>query len=421
MRRLFIVPVVLLFSSCIIGPPNDQPVSGLPYSFEKVPLEGDFATLTDFKFLPNSTEFLAVSRIGKVGYFRLSKSKAVLVASFTIPDVEVEGDCGASSLQLDPYFKDNDLFYVGYCTSMQDNTVSRFTFDNQYFNAVLLSQREVISTQESRAVRPVHGVGSINFDNEGAMLIHFGEKGITTNAQDIRSPLGKIIRLLPNRDPEGSGYDIPGDNPFLEGESNPLVYAYGFRNPWRGVYGPSGTYWIAEVGSSKFEEINILKPGANYGWPKSEGVCEEQCDGIIDPVISYDHTAEHAYVQEDPAATTSKFRTVWICSGYDARLSGTDPYQGALKYDLIFGDMFAGWVRGAALDADGALSENNMLGHLPFVTSCQQGRDGYLYMGTMFTANKVDQDGNPAFNDPSELNGALWRMVMPASPVDEIE
>lgn len=421
MRRFLILSSsALLFSSCIFSSPAGDTGNALPYSFEKVPLYGDFPTLTDFKFLPDSGGMLALGRSGKVGYFKMGRSKAELVSAFTIPDVMIEGDCGASSIQLDPFFSQNKFFYVSYCTSQYDNTVSRFTFDPQYFNAVLLSQKEILSTTEPRAVRPVHGVGTMSFDSDGAMLIHFGEKGITTNAQDAASPLGKIVRIVPNRDPDGSGYDIPSDNPRagVDGADS-IVFAEGFRNPWRGTFDASGRYWIADVGSSKAEEINLLQPGANYGWPKHEGACMEQCEGFINPVLSYDHTPEHAYVQEDPYATTSKFRTPWVCTAHVAQTS--DPYAGSLDYDVIFGDMFAGWIRGLAADDSGAIIRNNAIAHLPFVSSCQVGKDGYVYLGTMFTAKKVDEDGNPSFADPSELNGALWRMVMPSSPIDEIE
>lgn len=423
MRRfLLIASTVFLTSSCgFLTLPNEGGQE-LSFSFEKIPFEGDFPTMTDFKFLPGTNDFLALNRAGKVGYFKMGGSKASLVSSFSIPGVTYDGDCGASSLQLDPSFAKNGFFYIGYCSSMQDNVVARFTFDPQYFPAVLLSQKDVITTAEARAVRPVHGVGSINFDEDGAMLVHFGEKGITTNAQDLQSHLGKIIRLFPSRDPDVGGYNVPSDNPFLgDPDVDPLVYAYGFRNPWRGVFLPSGRYAVADVGAAKTEEIDLLQPGENYGWPRFEGPCAAGCEGVTDPVLSYDHSESHPYVTEDPKATTSKFRTAWVCGGYDGKSSSSNPYGSSLGADLIFGDLFVGWVRGAAFADDGTVSENRLLGHLPFVTSCAQGKDGFLYFGTMFTATKVDQDGNPEFDDPSQLNASLWRMVQPSSPVDEIE
>ena len=87
------------------------------------------------------------------------------------------------------------------------------------------------------------------------------------NAQSLTNIYGKVLRL--NRD--GSA---PGDNPFVDvQDADPRIYAYGFRNPFRLTFTPTGELLVADVGQSKWEEVNLVTAGANYGWFYAEGPC----------------------------------------------------------------------------------------------------------------------------------------------------
>lgn len=98
-----------------------------------------------------------------------------------------------------------------------------------------------------------------------------GDAGGRDNSQDLDSLAGKILRLTPDG-------DVPEDNPF----SSSTAYSYGHRNPQGIAWAEDGTMFATEFGQNTWDELNIITPGANYGWPEVEGVAEN--DDYTDPV-----------------------------------------------------------------------------------------------------------------------------------------
>lgn len=176
-----------------------------------------------------------------------------------------------------------------------------------------------------------------------------------------------------------------------------------------------GRYWIGDVGAAKFEEINLLsEPGQNFGWPAAEGLCQKNCDGLTDPLVTYTHTKDDPFILEDPMATSPvSFRAMWIGMRY--RPVRADRYEGLLTDRLLFGDFYMGWIRGMHVTPEGSDGRSTPLGHLSTVVSMQQGPDDYVYAATLFSQSY-------AFND-AELtpadNGGLWRMVLSDSEEEE--
>jgi len=406
---LHIASLSLFLCSCVSIQSTE---SSAPVAFEKITLNASFPAMTDFRFLPDSNDFIALNRSGTVAFFRLQKNRTELVDSFVIPDVHTVGDCGAAALQLDPDFRENGFFYASYCIDQNVSTVVRFRFEPNAFSTSLQTMSEVITEGDPLATRSIHGAAAINFDSSKAMLISFGEKGRGENAQNLSNSLGKIIRIIPSRDPAGAGYEVPGDNPFAGGDpSDDKVYAYGLRNPWRAAFDSLGRYWIADVGSVKDEEVNVLlTPGLNFGWPIVEGKCESRCEGFSDPTFSYSRAPNDPLSLDDELADQkTRFRVAWVGTEYDP--SQGDRYNGLLNGKMLFGEWYMGWIRAAKVDAKGVVTGNDFVGHLPFIVSWGQGVDRYLYAATMFGAENVDVNGVPEFTDPAALNGVLWRMV----------
>ena len=107
--------------------------------------------------------------------------------------------------------------------------------------------------------------------------------GETFSSQtDLRHPDGTIrkveFRYVPRVDPDGS---IPADNPF---PGSP-VYSLGHRNPQGLAWDASGRLWAAEFGQNTWDEINLIEPGGNYGWPNVEGIGGDPA--YIDPVVQW--------------------------------------------------------------------------------------------------------------------------------------
>ncbi len=384
--------------------------------FEPIPLEGgDFPVLTSFAFLPNSGEFLAVNRSGKVGHFRLEANRAVMIDSFQIPAVFTGGDCAASSIVVDPDFVSNRLFYVGYCIDAQYNVVKRYTMSSVDFGETLYTAANVLAVGDPKADVPQHSIGTLAFGPDGAMWANIGDRRRDVNAQDLTNELGKIVRFSPLKKANVSGYGLVEGNAFSNNsQRSGLVYAYGLRNPWRGAFDEKGRYWVADARSTSYEEINVIaKAGQNFGWPMSEGpLClAGSCATFTAPVRQWDKSPTHEFILADPLAKEgSAFRSAWV--GIEYRPGERDRYNGLLTGKMLYGDFYLGFVRGVAISATGAVVSDQHLGHIDLPVAWQQGRDGYLYVGTMYASFDRDRENEGDENLlPQAQQGQLWRVV----------
>jgi glucose/arabinose dehydrogenase len=151
---------------------------------------------------------------------------------------------------------------------------------------------------------PNHNGGTLAFGpKDGFLYLGTGDGGSAGdpygNGQNRNALLGKMLRLDVNHKAEGKLYAIPKDNPFAAGGGAPEVWAYGLRNPWKWAFDPvSGALWAGDVGQNRFEEIDRIEKGRNYGWNRMEGnACypegTRECDtaGLILPVHVYGRNA----------------------------------------------------------------------------------------------------------------------------------
>ncbi len=158
-----------------------------------------------------------------------------------------------------------------------------------------------------------HNGGWMGFGpNDGFLYISTGDGGSACDpsqrAQDITNQLlGKMLRIIPSKDPDGSGYSIPFSNPFVNETGDDEIWAYGLRNPWRPSFDrETGDLYIADVGQNRREEVDFQpassQGGENYGWDCKEGTecssispqcvgfpvgCNCQDNSLIDPIHQY--------------------------------------------------------------------------------------------------------------------------------------
>jgi len=125
---------------------------------------------------------------------------------------------------------------------------------------------------------PVHNGGRLAFGPDGMLYATAGDAGNRDSAQDTQSLAGKILRLMPDG-------GIPGDNPF---PGSP-VYSFGHRNPQGIAWDGTGTLYASEFGQNTWDELNVIEPGGNYGWPDAEGIAGRE--GFIDPVQQWEPAA----------------------------------------------------------------------------------------------------------------------------------
>jgi glucose/arabinose dehydrogenase len=173
----------------------------------------------------------------------------------TVPGVVPGGEGGLLGLAVNPA---DPAWLYAYTTSQNDNRVVRMPL-TATAGAVALGSPEVIFDGIPKAGN--HNGGRIKFGPDGALYIATGDAGVTGNSQDLASLGGKILRV----DATGA---IPADNPF---PGSP-VYSYGHRNPQGIAWDRDGRLWASEFGQNTWDELNLIEPGVNYGWPAVEGI-----------------------------------------------------------------------------------------------------------------------------------------------------
>lgn len=146
-----------------------------------------------------------------------------------------------------------------------------------------------------------HNGGTILFGPDGMLYIGMGDGGAAgdrfKHGQNLKSQHGAILRIDVSASTKAEPYRVPDDNPFVGKDAAPEIWAYGLRNVWRMSFdSETGELWCGDVGQNKWEEVNRIVKGGNYGWPLREGlhayqrgVKESELEGLIEPVAEYHH------------------------------------------------------------------------------------------------------------------------------------
>ena len=197
-----------------------------------------------------------------------------------VGDIKAEniGDAGLLGLTLHPNFTQNHLFYVYYTYSNSTGLFNKVLMLTESNNRIIDSKTilDGIPGDEYR------DGGRIKFGPDGKLYVSTGDASIPELLQDLDSLAGKILRT--NED--GT---IPQDNPF----SNSPVYAYGFRNVQGLAWAPnSGALYSSDQGGTGNDEINLISPGKNYGWPHEECNSSDDDNRYTPPVLCFNPSLE---------------------------------------------------------------------------------------------------------------------------------
>lgn len=287
------------------------------------------------------------------------------------------GETGLLGMAFHPAFKTNGYVYVNYTRMNPDleTVISRFKVSSSNANIADNASEEILLTYTQPFSN--HNGGKIAFGNDGFLYIAAGDGGSggdpMRNGQNKGSLLGKILRLDVNSAEGGKKYGIPADNPFKANKNGfkEEIYAYGLRNPWRFNFDKAtGILWAADVGQDRFEEIDIIEKGGNYGWNVMEanecfgsGDCDKA--GMVLPIWNYGRS-------EGGSVTGG-----YVC--HDKNLTDL-----AGKY--IYGDFLSGNIW--ALTFSGKKAVNNDL--IANVTSGSLSSFGEDSNGNLFILNYSD-------------------------------
>ena len=323
----------------------------------------------------NAATAITIDRSGRIfildqtGKIRIFTQGKLLETPVLELDVDAYWERGLIGIALHPNFPESPYIYLNHTPAQPftHHRISRFTVSGDQADP---RSEVVLFEGDDQAklggnVPHGHQGGPIRFGPDEKLYIALGEQTAGQPSQQLDSLLGKILRL----NPDGS---IPQDNPFYQQTTGKYrsIWATGIRNPYGLEFHPvSGELYENDVGQSAWEEINIIKRGANYGWPLAEGVSEDP--RFTNPI--------HAY---PPVVGRSITGGTFYRGGEQAFPS---TYHG--KY--FFLDFMNHWIRTLSPDDPGSsqLFGKNFNGPVDI----QNGPDGSLYVlnrGTIWRDNK---------------------------------
>jgi glucose/arabinose dehydrogenase len=322
----------------------------------------DMPDAVDLRVRPGTDQIYVADRVGVI--HRLGSTPAVDLSDSFEPSLEQ----GLLGMAFSP---DGDALYLNTVTAEMTRIVEYQVDPDGAIDPT--SERLVL---EFAQPYEGHNGGDLFFDDSGNLLILSGDGGFVGDpdrtAQDLRSPLGKVLRIDPTPD-EDREFQIPGDNPFIDEDGfGPLVWSYGLRNPWRGKWDPlTGDLWIGDVGEFTWEEINVgwaedgSGRGANFGWSGFDGPDRYNEDQVVT-----NHTPPfHAYEHD----------------GQRCSITGGKVYRGSAIGDLagwyVFSDFCDGVVRAMEIGDDQTPGREVVAdGQIPNPVAIRSGPDGELYI-----------------------------------------
>jgi glucose/arabinose dehydrogenase len=217
-------------------------------------------------FLPNGDAVVAERETGRV--LRIAAAGGAPDPLLTLPDVDTGGtsEGGLLGLAVSPTYATDKLLFA-YYTAVGDNRIVSFTIAG--------GTASVHPILTGLLKGNIHNGGRIAFGPDGKLYAGVGETGERGLAQEKSSLNGKILRI----NADGS---IPSDNPF-----GSAIWTLGHRNVQGLAWDSAGQLWSCEFGQDRFDEVNLVEKGKNYGWPTVEGVGDTNGGEFTNPKVTW--------------------------------------------------------------------------------------------------------------------------------------
>jgi glucose/arabinose dehydrogenase len=333
----------------------------VPEGFEDVLVASGLQRPTAMTFAPDGRLFVAE----QAGTLRVIRNGVLLPTPFVTLTVSSSGERGLLGIAFHPSFASNGFVYVYYTATSPTvhNRVSRFTAVGD----VAAANSEVVILELEPLVATNHNGGAIHFGNDGRLYVAVGDNANSANSPSLSTRFGKMLRI----NADGT---IPPDNPFYTTASgdNRAIWALGLRNPYTFAFqSVTGRMLINDVGEQAWEEVNEGIPGANYGWPYSEGPTTQS--GVTGPLYAYEHDA-------GCAISGGAFHNL-MTAQFPVKYWGT----------YFIGDFCGGWIRSVRL-GNGTFTEfASGISRLVDVTSADDGSLYYLARGSGSNTGTVNR------------------------------
>lgn len=317
-------------------------------------------------FLPGG-DLLITERPGRLRVVRNGRLLATPIPG--LPPIRGGGQGGLLEVLPHPAFAANRLIYFSYSKPSPDTlqgttAVARARFDNDQLTNV----HEIFEAKVWSQGRGHHG-SRLAFDRNGFLFITLGDRQANPSgnleahpAQDLTNHFGKVVRLHDDG-------RVPADNPFVSrADALSETWTYGHRNvQGLAIHPENGDVWASEHGPQGGDEVNLIQPGKNYGWPVVGFGVNYRTGAAI-------HTGTHREGMEQPVH-------VWVPS---IGTSGMMIYTGD-KFPQWRGNMFAGGMVGEVLmrltlDARRVTDVERLAQRIGRIRDVRQGPDGYIYL-----------------------------------------
>lgn len=307
-----------------------------------------FTQPVDIQFSPVEKEVALIAE--KTGALKWVNFKTKATGALAKIDVLVSAEEGLLGVAFHPAYASNGKIYLNYVAKENGNDVSRVSEwvvskPAELSGATLASERILMRVAQPYAN---HNAGQLAFGPDGMLYIGWGDGGFKDdpkgNGQNPFTLLGSMLRISVEPDANGKPYSIPKDNPHVgDARYAPETWAIGFRNPWRYSFDPKGRLIVADVGQDRYEEIDIVEKGGNYGWNVREGFhCfepKENCAtaNLLNPVYEYGRkegqslTGGYVYTSTEISALKNKYVFSDFISGRIWAIDLPDNAQGKVQ------------------------------------------------------------------------------------------
>lgn len=226
--------------------------------FDAARIAGPFEFPWSLAFLPGGA-ILVTERPGRL---QLVSPNGTAREIAGLPAIQNAGLGGLLDVAIDPEFADNRIVYLSHTAGEKEAPTLRVLRAQLDLARHKLAQRRVIFETAELPLQAEHYGGRIAVTRDGMLFLSLGDRGVSHDAQDLSSHIGKIIRIRT----DGS---VPHDNPFVSvAGARPEIWSYGHRNPQGLAYEEdAGRLWSHEHGPMGGDELNLIEAGRNYGWP----------------------------------------------------------------------------------------------------------------------------------------------------------
>ncbi|MDH5396667.1 MAG: PQQ-dependent sugar dehydrogenase [Cyclobacteriaceae bacterium] len=379
MKKIYLAIIACMWVSLSLA--QKPVIESSQMSFTVDTVVTGLGVLWSFEFISDD-EVLLAEREGRMKIYNLGTKELRDVEG--LPEIVAKGQGGLFDIELHPDYKNNKFIYFSYSSPKQDGEEGEgqnTAFMRARIKKDKLVNKELIFKALPNYETNHHFGGRIEFDREGYLYLSVGDRGGRDFVQEMNNNRGKIFRLHD----DGA---VPKDNPYVNTPGvKPEIYSNGHRNQQGMAMNPeTGEIWEHEHGPMGGDEINIIKPGVNYGWP------------TISYGVNYNGTSFTDLTEQEDMSQPLYY---WLPSIAPCGMEfvTSDKYPN-WKGDLLVGSLKFRNLVHCEIYESRVLHEEVVLEGIGRVRSIRQGPDGFIYVGTegpgmlvrLVPAEKVEEE-----------------------------